>query len=75
LRSRRKTNEYLLEKVGEADLALRVLQARALVEHICTCWAGCNDREGKLPCPHDILWEGIKLWIKKFPTAKSARYR
>jgi hypothetical protein len=40
----------------------------------CTCWEGCNDREGQQPCPHTVLWEGLQLWKKKFPNAKSARY-
>lgn len=63
------------KKKEEAELALRVLQARALVEYTCTCWEGCNDREGKLPCAHDILWEGVKLWVQKFNTPEKARYR
>ena len=62
------------EKKEEAEFAFRILRARQSIEYQCQCWEGCNDREGKLPCIHDMLWEGLKLWIKKYPTAKSARY-
>lgn len=61
----------------QAELDRRITAARRLVTQLCDengCWEGCNDREGKLPCIHDILWEGACLWEKKYPTVKDAEY-
>jgi hypothetical protein len=56
-------------------LALRILTAREIAKANCDCWEGCNDREGKLPCIHDILYEGVGLWAKKYGTILKARYK
>lgn len=63
--------------VRQRELDRRVVAARKLVSKMCEdngCWEGCNDREGKLPCIHDILWEGACLWEKQYPTVKDAEY-
>jgi hypothetical protein len=56
-------------------LAARIFTAQGIAKANCDCWEGCNDREGKLPCVHDILFEGVKLWVRKFGTVEKARYK
>jgi hypothetical protein len=59
----------------EVILTARVTAAKDIAKANCDCWEGCNDREGKLPCVHDILFEGVKLWAKKFRTVEKASYK